>query len=154
MSTWCTYPLSLVTKRGSSFWYESSHIHRGRVSMGDFCDRRSVYTMGDVVRFLCIFLFALLHLPHVYWSFDHLTYIVLIFGFIYVDVCYSPIFTSVVSFLSLCTCFLYIVCNFLFLFNTKMLWWVLFKVFQKYRLSKSSCHKLSSCKVFQEFVLG
>ena len=28
------------------------------------------------------------------------------------------------------------------------------KVFQKYRLSKSSCHKLSSCKVFQEFVLG
>ena len=30
----------------------------------------------------------------------------------------------------------------------------LFKVFQKYRLSKSTCHKLSSCKVFQEFVLG
>ena len=25
MSTWCTYPLSLVTKRGSSFGYESSH---------------------------------------------------------------------------------------------------------------------------------
>ena len=31
---------------------------------------------------------------------------------------------------------------------------VLFKVFQKYRLSKSTCHKFSSCKVFQEFVLG
>ena len=30
----------------------------------------------------------------------------------------------------------------------------LFKVFQKYRLSKSSCHKLSSSKIFQEFVLG
>ena len=29
-----------------------------------------------------------------------------------------------------------------------------FVVFQKYRLSKSTCHKLSSCKVFQEFVLG
>ena len=27
--------------------------------------------MGGVVRFLCIFLFVLLHLPHVYWSFDH-----------------------------------------------------------------------------------
>ena len=27
-------------------------------------------------------------------------------------------------------------------------------MFQKYRLSKSSCHKLSSYKVFQEFVLG
>ena len=32
----------------------------------------------------------------------------------------------------------YFVCNLLFLFHTKMLWWVLFKVFQKYRLSKSS----------------
>ena len=31
-----------------------------------------------------------------------------------------------------------IVCNLLFLFHTKMPWWVLFKVFQKYRLSKSS----------------
>ena len=40
--------------------------------------------MRDVVRFLCIFLFFLLHLPHVYWSYDHLTYIVLIFGFIYI----------------------------------------------------------------------
>ena len=30
----------------------------------------------------------------------------------------------------------------------------LFKVFQKYRLSKFTCHKLFSSKVFQEFVLG
>ena len=66
------------------------------------------------------FLFFLLHLPHVYWSCDHLTYIVLIIGYIYVDVCYSPIFTCVVSFLSLCACFLYIVCNLLFLFHIKM----------------------------------
>ena len=49
--------------------------------------------------------------------------------------------------------FLTLVCSLLFLFHTKMHWWVLFKVFQKYRLSKSTCHKLSSCKVFQEFVL-
>ena len=110
--------------------------------------------MRDVVRFLCIFLFFLLHLPHVYWSYDHLTYIVLIFGFIYIYVCHSPIFTCVVSFLSLCTWFLNSVCNLLFRFHTKMPWWVLFKVYQKYRLLKSSCHELSSCKVFQEFVLG
>jgi len=45
--------------------------------------------MRDLVMFLCIFLFFLLHLPHVYWSCDHLTYIVLIFGlYIFVDVCY------------------------------------------------------------------
>ena len=56
------------------------------------------------------FLFFLLHLPYVYWSCNHLKYIVLIFGYIYiyiyiyiyVDVCYLPIFTCVVSFLSLC----------------------------------------------------
>ena len=85
------------------------------------------------------FLFFLLHLPHVYQSYDHLTYIVLIFWYIYiyVDVCYSPIFLCVVSFLSLCTWFLLFICNLLFLFYSEMLWWVLFKVFQKYRLSKS-----------------
>ena len=88
-----------MTKRGNSFDM--------RVVIGDFCDKGSVYTMRDVVRFLCIFLFFLSHLPHVYWSYDHLTYIVLIFGFIYIDICYLPIFTYVVSFLSLCTCFLH-----------------------------------------------
>ena len=53
--------------------------------------------------------------------------------------------SCVVSFLPLYTCFLLFVCNLLFLFHTKMPWRVLFKVFQKYRLSKSTCHKLSSC---------
>ena len=37
MTAWVTCPLSFVTKRGSSFGYESSHVHRGRVSIGDFC---------------------------------------------------------------------------------------------------------------------
>ena len=36
MSTWYSYPLSLETKRATSFGYESSHTHRGRVSIGDF----------------------------------------------------------------------------------------------------------------------
>ena len=65
----------------------------------------------------------------------------------------SPISPCVVSFLFLYTCFLFIVCNLLFLFHTKMPLLVLFKVFQKYRLLKFTCHKLSSCKVFQEFAL-
>ena len=76
------------------------------------------------MRFLCIFLIFILHLPHVYWSYDHLTYIVFIIGYIYiyiyVDVYYLPIFPCVVSFLFLHTCFLFIVCNLLFLFPTKM----------------------------------
>ena len=67
------------------------------------------------------FLFFLLHLPHVYRSCDHLTYIILVFGYIYMLMyVLSLIFTCAVSFLSLCTCFLYIVCNLLFLFHTKM----------------------------------
>ena len=36
------------------------------------------------MRFLCIFLVFILHLPNVYWSCDHLTYIVLIIGYIYI----------------------------------------------------------------------
>ena len=61
-----------------------------------------------------------------------------IYIYIYWDCYYilSPISSCVVSFLSLCTCFLSIVWNLLFLLHTKMPWWVLFKVFQKYKLSK------------------
>ena len=83
-----------------------------------------------------------------------LTYIILIFDFIYIYWCMLFIYLSMCCFFSLFIhMFLFIVCNLLNLFHTKMSWWVLFKVFQKYRLSKSTCHKLSSCKVFQEFVL-
>ena len=66
------------------------------------------------------------------------TYIVFIFD-IYIWWCMSssPTSTCVVSFLSLYTCF-FIVCNLLFMFHTKMSWWVLFQVLQKYRSSKSS----------------
>ena len=37
MTAWFTYPLSFMTKRGSSYGYESSHVHRGRIVIGDFC---------------------------------------------------------------------------------------------------------------------
>ena len=55
MSTWFTYPLSLMTKRGSSFDMRVVIYIRGELAIGDFCDRGSVYTVRDVVRFLCIF---------------------------------------------------------------------------------------------------
>ena len=80
----------------------------------------------------------------------HCTYLLYICWYMFL----SPTLTCIVSFLSLYTCFSLLVCNLLFLFHTKMSWWVLFKVFQKYRLSKSTCQKLSSYTVFQEFVLG
>ena len=57
-----TYPLSFVTKRRSSFRYESSHVLRGRVSIGDIFVRGSVFFfffffLRDVVRTFCIFSF-------------------------------------------------------------------------------------------------
>ena len=84
------------------------------------------------------------------------TYIVLIFEiYIYIcgDVCLLHLPLHMLFLFSLYTHVSLIVCNLLFLFHTKMPWWVLFKVFQKYKLSKSTYHKLSSCKVFQEFML-
>ena len=58
----------------------------------------------------------------------HCSYIVienllLIYIYIYIEVVLivSPISSCVVPFLSLCTCFLYIVCNLLLMFHTKML---------------------------------
>ena len=46
-----------MTKRGSSFGYESSHVLRGRVSVGDIFVSGSVFVLRDVVRTFCIFYF-------------------------------------------------------------------------------------------------
>ena len=82
------------------------------------------------------------------------TYIVLIFDiYIMMYVFFTYLYMCCFFFIFI-HMFLVLVCNLLFLRHTKMPWWVLFKVFQKYRLLKSTWHKLSSCKVFQEFVLG
>ena len=84
--------------------------------------------MRDVLRILVSFLFFLFldTLSLVYWSCGHLTYIILIFGlyiYIYIYILMyviSHISLCVVSFLSLYTCFLFIVYNLLFIFHTKM----------------------------------
>ena len=47
------HPLSLVTKRESSFVYKSSHYVRGRASIG--YTRLGDSALRDVVRFWCIF---------------------------------------------------------------------------------------------------
>ena len=58
MTAWVTCPLSFVTKMGSNLGYESSHVLRGRVSVGDIFVRGSVFLfMRDVVRTYCIFSF-------------------------------------------------------------------------------------------------
>ena len=131
-------------------------ILRRRVSIGPFLLGEVLISEGCSEDYLYLFLFSTLDTcVLVHGSFDHFFDIHCIY-LLYICWCMflSPTLTWVASFFSLCTCFLLRVCNLLFLFHTKMFWWVLFKVFQKYRLSKSTCHKLSSCKVFQEFVLG
>ena len=100
--------------------------------------------MRDVVRTFCNFFFFFtfrIHCSYIVIENLILIYIFLMYIYIYIYIevvlIVSPISSCVVPFLSLCTCFLYIVCNLLLMFHTKMLWWVLFKVFQKYRLLKS-----------------
>ena len=90
--------------------------------------------------FLCIL---------VLWPLDiHCTYIWFIYILMYVI---HLSFPCVVSFLSLYTCFLYDVCNFIFLFHTKMPWWVLFKVFQEYKFSKSLLAKFFKSLCYDRF---
>ena len=52
-----TCSLSFVTKMGSCFEYESSHVLRRRVSIEDIFVRGSVYLLRDVVRTCYIFSF-------------------------------------------------------------------------------------------------
>ena len=98
------------------------------------------------------FLFFLL--PHVYWFCDHslidihCTYLLIymmMYVFLHLSLC-------VISFLSWYTCFImYAICISI---SHMMPWWVLFKCFRKTGCESLPCHELSSCKVFQEFMLG
>ena len=77
------------------------------------------------MRTLCIFLFSFYFLDTLFMylrSYDHIMILVLIdiYTFEVVIIVLSLVFTCVVSFLSLYTCFLLIVCNLLFLFHTKI----------------------------------
>ena len=92
--------------------------------IGDIFVMGSVFLfMSDVVRTYCIFSFLYFSdILFLHCDSKPCTYVD-IYIYIYIGCYYflSPISSCVVSFLSLCTCFLYIVCNLLFLFHTKML---------------------------------
>ena len=100
--------------------------------------------------YFSFFLVTLVSYIPVLWPF--MTYIVLYFHIYDVDVCVSShTSTCVVSFLSLYTCFFMYA---IFISVSHMMpWWVLFKCFRKIGYESLSCHELSSCKVFQEFML-
>ena len=91
------------------------------------------------------------------------TYIVLIFDiyilhctylwYIYIyDVCLLHLSLHVLFLLSLYTCFFMYA---IFISVSHMIpWWVLFNCFRKTGCKSLLCHELSSCKFFEEFMLG
>ena len=146
------------------------HLYVSRVKLYSFLYHLSIMTKRERI---CGFFFKILHirgrntclckgemcfslLGGVHTSFFLYTglvtmfiYIVLIFDiYIYDDVCLLHLPLHVLFLFSLYThVSYYLYAIYYFCFTLRVL-------FQKYRLSKSTCHKLSSCKVFQEFVLG
>ena len=119
------YSLSLVTKRGNSFGYESSHSQGESQFLGLLCQGECCYYfLRDVARILCIFSFlSFLDTLFLYMrSCDHLqTYIVLIFSYLlWMYVFLSLTLSCVVFFLSLYTYFLLICMQSIILFHTKM----------------------------------
>ena len=100
-------PLSFVTKKGSSFGFESSLILRARFSIGHFFYRGSVYSFEGCSEDLMYFLFFFIYISLLNTGLVTILLHSLYFIFIYDDdVCFSS-HTSicVVSFLSLYTCF-------------------------------------------------
>ena len=83
----------------------------------------------------------------VLWPFLHILHLSLIYIYIYIYMMMMMMMMMYVFFTYLFMCcffslfmhmlLIYCMQSFIFLFHTKMPWWVLFKVFQKYRLSKS-----------------
>ena len=84
----------------------------------------------------------------IYWHTLYLSFLIYMM-MMYVS---SPISIFVVSFLFLYTCFFMYT---IFIYVSHMMpWWILFKYFRKTGCESLSCHELSSCKVFQELVVG
>ena len=101
------------------------------------------------------FLSFQLHYPLVHRSCDHLFMTYIVFIFIYIWWCmlfFTYLFTC--CFFSLFIHMFLYVWNLYFYFTLRCLDEFCLKCFRKTGYENLSCHKLSSCKVFQEFVLG
>ena len=114
------------------------------------------------MRILCIFSFLyILDTLFIYFrSYDHIVIANLVDIYIYIythlrlllQFFHLSLHVLPVSLYAHATYILYAILY--FCFTLRCLDEFFFKCFRKYRLSKSTCHKLSSCKVFQEFVIG
>ena len=118
--------------------------------------------MRDVVKIYVSFLFFLLDtlsfcIP-VLWPFSdskHCTHLSFIYIYIYILCCYHFTYLSMCCFFSLFIhVFLIMYAILYFCFTLRCLDEFCLKCFKKTDCQNLSCHELSSCKVFQEFVLG
>ena len=112
------------------------------------------------MRILCIFSFlSIIGTLFMYLrSCNHIVIAKLVLVYVYtfevVITILSSISPCVVSFLSLYTYFLYLYAIYYFYFTQRCLDEFCLKCFRNTGCQSHSCHRLSSCKVFQEFVLG
>ena len=133
-----------MTKRGSSFGMRVVLYLGGELAQDIFV-RGSVYIFffRDVVSILCLFLFSLFSYSILLYTglvtiyLWHTLYLFLIYIYIYIWCMLVFNYLSICCFFSLFIQMFLYVCNPLFLFHTKMPWWVLFKVFQKDRFWES-----------------
>ena len=102
-----------MTKRGSNFGYKSSHTHRGRVSIGDFCwGGVDIEGCSEV---LCIFFFSLhfRYIVLVHGSCDHFdihcTYILYILIYVFFTYPYMCCFFSLFMHMLLISCMQFII---------------------------------------------
>ena len=151
----------VIRERGSSFRYKSGHVLRGRVSIGPFCLGGCFYIFEGCSEDLCIFSFLSLldTLSFVHRSCDHLVTANIVFIldiYIFDDFVITFYLSLYVLFLfSLYTHVSYLLyAIFYFYFTLRCLDEFCLKCFRNTGCQNLSCLELSSCKVFQEFMLG
>ena len=139
----------------SSFGYESSYTHRGSVSIRDFCWGECSYYRRFYVYFSFLSIIDTLFMY--LWSCDYFV----IANLVLVDIYTFEVVITVISSISPCVVsFLYTHVSY-FLYAIYYFWFTLrclddfcLKCFKNIGCQSLSCHGLSFCKVFQEFVLG
>ena len=105
---------------------------------------------SEVILYFLFFSFTFTSCIPVLWPFDiYGTYLLI---YIY-DVCFFT-YLPICCFFSLFIHMFLYVCNLYFCFTLRCLDEFCLKCFRKTNCENLSCHELSSCKIFQEFMLG
>ena len=144
-------------KKGESLGIMRVVLYLGRELKYAIFVRGSVYFLRDVVMILCTFfslyLVTLSSYTPVLWPFIYGIHCI----YFHLYMCWCMLFFTYLSMCCFFSIFIHIflyVCNFYFCFTLRCLNEFCLKCFRKTSCENLPCHELSSCKVFQEFVLG